>query len=224
MQLITYYVSSRGQVAGPFTQGQVQSQWDNGRIVADSQACIAGHDDCWVPVAELIEDWRPVSSQGRVTMRAEVKPARMTFWAFCGRLARLGCQLFICAIVFVCIASLFNGNSGGGGQLGYITGKSAIERWVRGHIADAKVVALSEAFDVGEFRFKRARISAHNAFGGPLLVEKIFPVDGSSLLGEPWDAITFDHWFKKELEKQPGGGTKLKAQVRAFVAGVMYEL
>jgi hypothetical protein len=80
----TFWVSSQGEINGPFTLEQIGEMWRSGRIYATAQACEVG-SEIWFPVTNLRRDFPELMATGRtsapppqrVTIKEPVNPVNV---------------------------------------------------------------------------------------------------------------------------------------------------
>ena len=192
---------------------QVRAMWLNGQIAATDQLMEKGRSQ-----------WYSASTVMAVANAQESVPEKKKG---VGCLGSIFAAVFA-LVIFLIVANMSEKRSSGGSDTSALSstirGSSSIKRWLETNVADpdARIVALSEVAQVGEFEWKKARIAGRNALGGPIMNDQIFSVSGATV-GQAWTVEQFAAWVDTEAAKlDTDAARKFRMQAALFRASTLY--
>lgn len=218
--MMTYFVSDKGEVRGPFAESQLLQMWNSGHITVEAQVCEQGSQD-WFPASMLMKQIESSSIADERTRRA--KPGCV----YQATRAGLVVMVVLLIIVFLTQKSDSTGTSQADVEREELfTGRSSIKTWIAANLADpqARLVAVGRVMKVGEWEMKKARVAARNKLGGPIMEDMIFSLSGHVVI-EKMTVDEFAVWMGAEERKlDDAAAAKLREQVKAFARAPLYSL
>lgn len=184
---MNFYVWQDNKQSGPYTLAQLRSMWAAGSVTASALICAEGKEE-WQPAAGLLDAVlvRVTKPSARPTPRpAAVQEVPAKKSSGCAVAAAIGLALCALFLVIPAISNAINGPSSPSTSVrnsAYDGSVSQVSRWIRDNAKDPESVDFIEWSPVakqGSGSMVRVKYRAANSFGGMVIEEKIFVMDGA---------------------------------------------